>query len=266
MLPIEGLLEPAVTALIGGGAVAGGRRVIDLIKERRPLKKLFPFDKKHKVWIVLSEVPAQEEGEFFNKASPIDGVYSFGYLSDNLQKIGLSRQQFDVRFSSEFFSGDKELDHCKHHLILIGGYENNFVSKRINARFRDERSFYLENNQIKEWRGGKNSWGVKVDPANPKHIIKDYCLVTKMRNWFCPTEARDSWVLSFEGVREFGTLGAVKYWNKHMLKRLGFRVQKDDELEMVMEIDVDYSSGTPEVKLPADSIKSAYWKGSKVKL
>ena len=266
MLLIEGLLEPFVTALVGGGAVAGGKRGIELIKERRPLKKLFPFDKKKKVWIVLSEVPAKEPGEFFNKASPIDGVYSFGYLSDNLQKIGLSRQQFDVRFSSEFFSGDKELDYCKDHLILIGGYENNSVSKRWNDRFSRDRRFYLEDNRIKEWSGGgKTSWGVKVDPANPKRIVQDYCLVTKMRNPFCPEETRDSWILAFEGVREFGTLGGVKYWNKEMLKYLDFKVHRDDKLEVVLEINVDYSSGVPEVKLSKNSIKCAYLKGDRVR-
>jgi hypothetical protein len=42
-------------------------------------------------------------------------------------------------------------------------------------------------------------------------------------------------------------------------------VHRDDKLEVVLEINVDYSSGVPEVKLSKNSIKCAYLKGDRVR-
>lgn len=259
MAIFEGALAHVLTAVLGGALLEGWRFAAKQVRERRPLTKLFPFDKSKKVWIVLSEVPAYEEGEFFNKASPIDGVYSFDDLSDYLRKIGLSRQQFDTRFSS-----DLTMPQCEDDLILIGGYENNNVSKMMNDLYRGKRSYFLENNMIKEGGRKRRSWGVVLDTN--RRITKDYCLVTKIRNPFCPEDNRKSWILAFEGVRQFGTLGAVRHWNEKIFKefrQVGLKVKRSDELEVVVEIDVDYQTGYPQVNW--GGIVSAYLRGSEVK-
>jgi hypothetical protein len=251
----DGFAAHILTVLLAGGAIEGWRYAWKLIKERRPLTKLFPFDKNQQVWIALSQVPADEPGEFFDKASPIDGVYSFDDLSDNLRKIGLTRQHFATRFSSDLTSSN-----CEDNLILIGGYENNKISEKLNAKiYRQKRHFYLENNTIKERGGEDRTWGVVLD--SKRRISVDYCLVSKIENPFCTSPKKKSWILAFEGVREYGTWGAVRHWNESLFKEfkhLGLNAKRNDKLEMVIAIKVNQDNDNPFQQIEFGGIKSAY--------
>lgn len=254
MTIFDGFAAHIITVLLAGGAIEGGRHLKKILKERRPLTKLFPFDKQQQVWIVLSQVPADEPGEFFNQASPIDGVYSFDDISDNLRKIGLTRQRFATRFSSDLTSIN-----CEDNLILIGGYENNRVSEKLNDKtHRKKRHFYLENNMILE-RGGKDrAWGVGLDSQG--RISEDFCLVTKIENPFC-TSPKKSWILAFEGVREYGTWGAVRHWNEGIFKEfkhLDIKAKRNDTLEIVIAIKVNQDNDNPFQQIEFGGIKSAY--------
>lgn len=254
MAIVDGFVAHIITALLSIGTIEGGRHLLKLHKERRPLTKLFPFDKSKQVWIALSQVPANEPGEFFDQASPIDGVYSFDDLSDNLRKIGLTRQHFATRFSSDLSSSN-----CEDGLILIGGYENNKVSEKLNEKsYRQKRHFYLENNMIIERAGKERSWGVGLDKQG--RISEDFCLVTKIENPFC-TSPKKSWILAFEGVREYGTWGAVRHWNENIFKEfkhLDFKAKRSDTLEMVIAIKVNQDNDNPFQQIEFGGIKSAY--------
>jgi hypothetical protein len=268
--------------LVGFSVLEGGKHGAKFVKERRPLKKLYPFNRKSQIWIVLSEfkIPRsiiEEKGEFFDKTSPIDGVYSFDDISDYLRRIGLSRKHFDTCFGSDLAATE-----LKNNLILIGGYENNTVSKKMNvSAYREKRHFYLENNMIIEKaekpENGEGEeprkpeeprkWEIVPDENSPERVGTDFCLITKMRNPFYA--GAGSWVVAFEGVREFGTWGAVRCWNEAIFKKLGFRVTKSDKLEVVLAIKVNYGSGAPDVSLDEDRnkscIRAAYLNNRKMK-
>lgn len=218
--------------LAGWATVEVVRIGVSTAHTRRPLCTLYPFAKSRKIWIVLSELPIHKEDEFFNKASPIDGVYSFDDLSDYLRHIGRSRLHYDTRFSSDLIPAMYGDD-----LILIGGYENNNISRIMNEVHREKRSFYMENNVIFERGRRQRSWEISLDDRS--RISLDHCLVTKMHNPFSPGQGAQSWVVAFEGVRQFGTLGAVRYWNKQIIKQLG-SISAKDNIEAVIAIKVAY--------------------------
>lgn len=248
------IIMTVVYGVLGWSALEGTKHGVKVFNERRPLTKLYPFKKGGKVWIVLSEISVHKEGEYFDKASPIDGVYSVDDLSDYLRTIGLSRQDFDTRFSS-----DLSPTRCEDNLILIGGYENNRVSKRFNDEYYKRRHFYQKDNKIIERGGNDREWGIKLDSDDK--ISKDYCLVTKIRNPFCP-DNKESWVLAFEGVREYGTWGTVRSWNESIFaqfRQIDLKLKKGSTLEVVVAINVDHAHPYRQVEF--GGIESAYLDG-----
>ncbi|MBV1889729.1 MAG: hypothetical protein KUG54_01750 [Gammaproteobacteria bacterium] len=247
-----------VSGVVGMGMLEMLRMTYRAYGDAKPLKKLYPFTDNKRVWIVLSEVDAKEDGEYFNKASPIDGVYTFDDLSDYMRRIGLARVDFDTRFSSDL--SDQQYED---HLVLIGGYENNRVSNQLRLEHGDKRSFCLENNCIIEGGRKKRSWGVSLDDNG--RIIKDYCLVTKINNPFSNNFTHKSWILAFEGVRQFGTIGAVNHWNPQIMKsfrRLDYKPKVDDTIEAVLELNVQYNGGQPQVLW--SEIKALYVNGAEL--
>ncbi|HKS29634.1 MAG TPA: hypothetical protein VJS44_17530 [Pyrinomonadaceae bacterium] len=258
------ILLKAILALLGAilGAVFSYlyKRVTRLVKENRPLSKLYPFDRKSKVWIVLSEFEIKKEGEFFDKVSPIDGVYSFDDLADYLRKIGLSRQHFDTCFSSDLTDR-----YCEDNLILIGGYENNKVSKRMNDEHYKKRHFMIRGNKIMERGGEERIWDIGPEQLDEKgRIKKDFCLVTKMPNPFCADDDQRSWVVAFEGVREYGTWGAVRYWNEKIFDRfdeIGLKPKRGQKFELVVSINVNQDNDNLARRVEFGSIEAAYLEG-----
>lgn len=247
-----------VYGVLGWSAGEAWKHGVKFARERRPLKKLYPFERS-KVWIVLSEFKINKVGEFFDKVSPIDGVYSFDDLSDYLRKIGLSRLDYATYFASDMSDEERE-----ENLILIGGYENNIVSRTMNEEHYKKRHFHLKNNKIIERGGDDRVWEIgpkQLDESG--RIIKDFCLITKMPNPFCRDE-RKSWVVAFEGVREYGTWGAVRYWNEQIFshfKQLKIRVKRSDTLEVVVAINVNQSNKAPSRRVEFGGIEAAYVNG-----
>jgi hypothetical protein len=242
----------------GNGAYDGFKRVAQWRNMRAPLRKFYAFNRRQRTWIILSGIPSKDPTEFFSHSSPIDGVYSYGDLSNYFSGMRFARAEYDTRFAADLGS-----DSYKDNLILIGGYEHNQLANNLNKN--KGRSFYFENNTIIERVGGRR-WAASINATG--HVETDYCLITRMSNPYMQSTGalKPTLLVAFEGVRHFGTIGGVRYADERIpktLREIKFSVTDNSAIELVVEFDVLYPSPSA-FSISSGKLVAGYENGNKL--
>jgi hypothetical protein len=199
------------------------------LNQRRPLRQLYKFENGSDVIVIASSLPYEDPDEYFNYTTAIDGVLCYKGLMDvfNILSFDSGKVKF---YLSEGISDAAVLDK---HIILVGGRENNQISEKFNQIA--ERRFYFDQNTIVDSQ--------KIVPAiHPEirngEIVKDYCLITRTRNIF--SNNPDDVIITFEGIRHFGTIAGVEFSHPRYLKSVlkNHRIGEYEHVQLIISVQV----------------------------
>lgn len=231
MIEFSDIIYTVITGAAGSGLWASSVHAANYRQKKQPLSKLYKPNYDKPTWIVLSAVGNTDNSEYYKYLTPIDGVLSYSFILKYFSLMGFQKT-IDARFPREINN-----DANKDNLILIGGYENNEASAAHNKS--NGRHFFLENNEIRDI---SSLISLKADVNEKNNVIKDYCLVTRMKN---PAANNDSYsaLVAFEGVRHYGTIGGVRDFNETIyskLVKMGSDPFDASIIEVILEYNIHY--------------------------
>lgn len=222
-----------ITIAIGTGLAStalweGGKFGWQTFRVESPLRRFYRFPKKRRVIIVQSAIKNPDPKEFYRYLAAPDSVEGYKTIWNHLREISHPADQSFLKFAPEVSGEDLKCD-----LILIGGYENNSISELLNRR---DRPIFLRDNKIHVRDDPSLVWNVTTNSAGK--IVRDYCLITRVQNpWAADGASRE--LVSFEGVRHFGTQAGVEFVTPAVMRRKPLSKSKKGDLYIVVSCVVD---------------------------